>query len=217
MTPSSIYHRSIEEDGRSEGPGHDHNEESQYPHPPGEQDEWSRIHNQSQMASVAAKILSVQGFDPRASGSYGTSPNSSNGDPTESNSGHQGSHSFAGSGNYAPLHVRCSRPASSSNGKCERCIKENEECIFKMETSSKPTAFVPASAFQNGTPPSSQPPNDPSNTQPKGGPYSTGASQEDAHSAAISLLTWMMRNKQDGFNHDEISTVFHLTEKLSNK
>ncbi|KAK6839534.1 hypothetical protein PG987_005400 [Apiospora arundinis] len=67
------------------------------------------------MASGAVTLPSIQdprgypaqggqGWDPRASGSYGTSPNSSNGYPAESSSGHQGSYSPAGSSGYAPPH-----------------------------------------------------------------------------------------------------------------
>ncbi|KAK8099409.1 uncharacterized protein PG998_012650 [Apiospora kogelbergensis] len=106
------------EDRRSRGPRYDHNEESQYPPPPGEDDERSRsiaYHNRSQMASGAVTLPSIQdprgypaqggqGWDPRASSSYGTSPNSSNGFSTESSTGHQGSYSPASTGGYAPPH-----------------------------------------------------------------------------------------------------------------
>ncbi|KAK7946470.1 uncharacterized protein PG986_010791 [Apiospora aurea] len=54
------------EDRRSRGPRHDHNDESQYPPPPGEEDERSRsiaYHSRSQMASGAVTLPSIQ--DPR--------------------------------------------------------------------------------------------------------------------------------------------------------
>ncbi|KAK8073915.1 Zn(2)-C6 fungal-type DNA-binding domain protein [Apiospora phragmitis] len=106
------------EDRRSRGPRHDQHDESQYPPPPGEEDERSRpiaYHPRPQMASGAVILPSIQdprgyptqggqGWDPRGSGSYGTSPSSSNGYPAESSSSHQGSYSPAGSGGYAPPH-----------------------------------------------------------------------------------------------------------------
>ena len=119
LAPSSVCHRSMAEDRRSRGPRHDQNDESQYPPPPGEEDERSRsiaYHSRPQMASGAVTLPSIQdprggypaqggqGWDPRSSGSYGTSPSSSNGYPTEASSSHQGSYSPAGSSGYAPPH-----------------------------------------------------------------------------------------------------------------
>ncbi|KAI1865186.1 hypothetical protein JX265_008233 [Neoarthrinium moseri] len=107
------------EDHRDRGPPrHDQSSESQYPPPPGEEDDRSRgipYHPRPQMASGTVTLPSIQdpqgpygppagrAWDPRAS-SYGHSPNSSNGyaSPPGNAPSHQSSYSPSSGGSAYP-------------------------------------------------------------------------------------------------------------------
>ncbi|ORY67462.1 uncharacterized protein BCR38DRAFT_407440 [Pseudomassariella vexata] len=109
------------EDHRNRGPPPriDHNDASQYPLPPGEEDERSRAipyHPRPQMATGAVTLPSIQdpygasghppgrGWDPRAN-SYGASPSSTNGYPPPPGSVQAPQPSYSpsnGAGGYPP-------------------------------------------------------------------------------------------------------------------